>query len=190
MTVKYNESLSFSAQDLLECTLEDQTSLCHYTDESRIEQALNRLKNIGVGTTSCYPFNPLLSPKKCAAVCPTNKQPITRTTAKGITEVTKDITSITNQIGNFGPILAVIEYRDSLNYYNSGLLNNNGQLYGVLALEIVGWKDQGRILVGKGNFGAAWGMNGYVQISLNDPTLKKLYAISVNIPPKEEPEIS
>jgi uncharacterized protein (DUF736 family) len=57
-------------------------------------------------------------------------------------------------------------------------------------LEIVGWKDQGRILVGKGNFGAAWGMNGYVQISLNDPTLKKLYAISVNIPPKEEPEIS
>lgn len=33
-------------------------------------------------------------------------------------------------------------------------------------------------------------MNGYVQISLNDPTLKKLYAISVNIPPKEEPEIS
>ena len=126
MTVKYNESLSFSAQDLLECTLEDQTSLCHYTDESRIEQALNRLKNIEVGTTSCYPFNPLLSPKKCAAVCPTNKQPITRTTAKGITEVTKDITSITNQIGNFGPILAVIEYRDSLNYYNSGLLNNNG----------------------------------------------------------------
>ena len=118
-------------------------------------------------------------------MCPTNKQPITRTTAKGYSEVSKDIASVTNQIGNFGPIIAVIEYRDSLNYYNSGLLSNKGELYGTLAMEVIGWKDQGRILVAKGNFGSSWGMNGYVQISLTDPTLKTLYALSVTTPTVE-----
>lgn len=179
MTIKYNEKLSFSAQDLLECTIEDISTLCHSTDENRIDQALARLKNFGISKTDCYPFNPLLSPKKCSKVCPSNNQSITRTTLKDYKEITKDITTVTNQIGNFGPIVAVIEYRDSLNYYNSGVLSNTGQLYGALALEVVGWKDQGKILVAKANFGAAWGMNGYVQIALNDPTIKKLYALSV-----------
>jgi len=190
MTIKYNETLSFSSQDLLECTFQDQSSLCHSTDETRIDKALEHLQSVGIATTSCYPFNPLLSPKKCAEVCPTNKQPITRTTVKAVSEVTKDIASVTNQIGNFGPILAIIEYRDSLNYYSSGLLNNTGELYGVLAMEVIGWKDQGRILVAKGNFGTSWGMNGYVQIALNDPTLRKLHALSVNISSEDEAVIS
>lgn len=180
MTLKYNETLSFSAQDLLECTTDDQSLLCHSTDQARIEQAIARLKNIGVATSACYPFNPLLSPKKCATRCPSNNQTITRTTVKTVSEVNKDITSVTNQIGNYGPIVAILEYRDSLNYYNSGVVSNTGELYGSLAMEIIGWKDQGHILVAKGNFGTSWGMNGYMQIALNDPTLKKLYAFSVS----------
>jgi hypothetical protein len=50
---------------------------------------------------------------------------------------------VTNQIGNNGPILAVVEYRDSLNYYNSGVLNNTGDFDGDLIMEVIGWKDQG-----------------------------------------------
>jgi hypothetical protein len=89
---------------------------------------------------------------------------------------------VTNQIGNYGPIMAVVEYRDTLNYYSSGVPNNTGELYGHLIMEVVAWKDQGRILIAKGNFGTSWGMNGIVQFSLNDSTVKKLYAISFEVP--------
>jgi hypothetical protein len=97
---------------------------------------------------------------------------------------------VTNQIGNNGPILAVVEYRDSLNYYNSGVLNNTGDLYGDLIMEVIGWKDQGHILIAKGNFGTSWGMNGIVQLRLNDTTVKKLYAIDLNISSMDREVIS
>lgn len=44
-------------------------------------------------------------------------------------------------------------------------------------MQVIGWKDQGKTLIAKGNFGINWGMNGIVHVSLNDPTLKGLYSI-------------
>jgi hypothetical protein len=177
MSVRYNETLSYSAQELLECSTEDQSSLCHSTDLARINSALAYLQQKGISKTECYPFDPLLNPRKCAKLCPSNNQTIVRDRAT-VTELQRDTASLTTQIGNNGPVLIVIEYRDSLNYYSSGLLNNQGDLYGLLVMEVVGWKEQGKVLLAKANFGTYWGMNGIAQVSLNDPTLKAIYALS------------
>lgn len=177
MSIRYNETLTYSAQELLECATEDQSTLCHSTDITRIQAALAYIQSKGISKDSCYPFNPILNPKKCSKVCPSNNQTIVRDRAT-VTELQRDAAILANQIGNYGPILMAIEFRDSMNYYSSGVLKNEGELYGLLVMEVIGWKEQGKVLLAKSNFGTYWGMNGVAQVSLSDPSIKALYALS------------
>ena len=73
----------------------------------------------------------------------------------------------------------IIEKHDGLNYYNGGVLDNSGKEFGVLVLEIVGWKDKGETLIARSNFGSGWGINGYVHVALKDKTIKSFIGVTI-----------
>lgn len=96
-----------------------------------------------------------------------------------VSEIHQDAITVTNWIGNNGPIILVMHKHDGFNYYAGGILKNDGSDYGLVVLEVVGWKDKGNTLIAKSTFGPTWGVNGYVHISITDKTIYKLYGLSL-----------
>lgn len=178
-SVRHKKNVKLSAQELLECSVPNQDDICHHTNQAQIDYALKYITQKGLATQECYPFRPLEGPGECSSVCTSDGSQVDARYKVEVSEIHRDASAVTNWIGNNGPIILVIEKHDGFNYYASGTLKNDGAKYGLVVLEVVGWKDKGDTLVAKSTFGPTWGVNGYVHIALKDATISKLYGLAL-----------